>query len=416
VNPGSAVADRVRRRLAPAPPVLLFAQAGHVLGDMAVAAALAETLFFAVPVGEARLKVGLYLALAFAPYAVLSPLATRLLGRGLRAYGAAVVASDVGRALTCAVLVTRTDGPALYPLGFLILVLSRLHTVARHSLMPPLVPDRGNLLEANAAVSLVSAAAGIVGGGAALALARLVAPDAALVFAAAVFAFGSLSGLWLSPPVRRTGEAPPPPAWFGEGRLRRLVVALVCARAALGFTSMVIAFRFHSNGVAGLGVGLGALLVGTGLAPLAVRPVRRLFGRHLTVAALALLVVPAAVPFTLEGVGAAAALGGGVGFLVATARLGFDAAIQEQVGGDVIGRAYARYEAALQLGWVAGAAAATLLGVPLSLSGYGLAALGVGGSLAAWLLGWPAGSADSAALRRSPASRESSSSRTVSRP
>ena len=387
---GSAVADRVRSRLVPAPPVLLFAQSSHVVGDVAVAAALAETLFFSLPVGEARLKVGLYLALAFAPYAVLSPLATRLLGRGLRTYGAAIVGSDVGRAMACAVLVTRLDSPAVYPLGFVVLVLSRIHTVARHSLMPRLAGSARNLLEANAAVSLVSAVAGIAGGAAAFGLARLVAPDAALLFAAVSFAIGSFSGLWLSPPARRTGAVPPAPAWFGEGPVRRLVVALVAARAALGFTSMVIAFRFHGDGTAGFTVGLGALMAGMGLAPVAIRPVRRLLGRHLTPAAVALLVLPALSPLTLDGIWAAGVLGAGVGFLVSIARLGFDAAIQEQVGGDVIGRAYARYEAALQLGWVAGAAAGTLLGLPLSSAGYGLVLLAVSGSLAAWLLGRPA--------------------------
>ncbi len=60
---------------------LAATQLGHAAGDGMVAVALAHTLFFAVPLGEARAKVALYLALTMAPFAVLSPLVGPLLDR-----------------------------------------------------------------------------------------------------------------------------------------------------------------------------------------------------------------------------------------------------------------------------------------------------------------------------------------------
>jgi hypothetical protein len=42
-------------------------QIGHAAADAAVAVALANTLFFAVPLGEARDKVTLYLVMTMAP-------------------------------------------------------------------------------------------------------------------------------------------------------------------------------------------------------------------------------------------------------------------------------------------------------------------------------------------------------------
>ena len=50
-------------------------------GDVMVAIALAGSIFFDVPVGEARAKVALYLAVTLAPLAVAGPLLVPLLDR-----------------------------------------------------------------------------------------------------------------------------------------------------------------------------------------------------------------------------------------------------------------------------------------------------------------------------------------------
>src|SRR5207245_6279754 len=50
-------------------------------GDALVALALADSVFFSIPVGQARVRVALYLALTMAPLAVAAPLLVPLLDR-----------------------------------------------------------------------------------------------------------------------------------------------------------------------------------------------------------------------------------------------------------------------------------------------------------------------------------------------
>src|SRR5712692_7275302 len=51
-------------------------------GDALVAIALADSVFFSLPAGQARVKVALYLALTMAPLAVAGPLMAPLLDHG----------------------------------------------------------------------------------------------------------------------------------------------------------------------------------------------------------------------------------------------------------------------------------------------------------------------------------------------
>ena len=53
----------------------------HAAGDALVAVALAGTLFFAVPIDEARSRVALYLVLTMLPFSLLVPVAGPLLDR-----------------------------------------------------------------------------------------------------------------------------------------------------------------------------------------------------------------------------------------------------------------------------------------------------------------------------------------------
>ena len=89
---------------------LAEAQVAHAIGDGMVAVALANTLFFAVPLGEARDKVALYLALTMAPFAVLSPVVGPWLDRRSAAYRMAILIAAGGRAGLPVRLSTRTNG------------------------------------------------------------------------------------------------------------------------------------------------------------------------------------------------------------------------------------------------------------------------------------------------------------------
>ena len=102
-------------------------QAAHAAGDAIVAVALADTLFFAVPVGEARHQVALYLGLTMAPFALLSSVVGPWLDRRRGSLRLAIVVAALGRAALAVLLSGRTDRFELYPLAFGLLVLSRVH-------------------------------------------------------------------------------------------------------------------------------------------------------------------------------------------------------------------------------------------------------------------------------------------------
>jgi hypothetical protein len=63
-----------------------------------VSVALANTLFFAVPLGEARDKVALYLVMTMAPFALLSPLVGPILDRTRGAYRLAIIGAGLAAA------------------------------------------------------------------------------------------------------------------------------------------------------------------------------------------------------------------------------------------------------------------------------------------------------------------------------
>ncbi|MDQ3946510.1 MAG: hypothetical protein M3357_15445, partial [Actinomycetota bacterium] len=175
-------------RMAPSFRRLTWLQLAHAAADAAVAVALADTLFFSVPTGDARDKVALYLAVTMAPFAVLSPFVGPLLDARRGAYRIALVGAALGRALLAALLASRTERVELYPLAFGLLVLSRVHGVSRSALVPELLNPGRSLVGANAWLAVVSVVGAALGAGAAAGLNRLGGSALALWAAAAVFA------------------------------------------------------------------------------------------------------------------------------------------------------------------------------------------------------------------------------------
>ncbi len=166
---------------------LAVVQAMHGVGDAMVAVALANTLFFNVPIGEARDKVGLYLALTMTPFAVLSPLVGPWLDRRRGAYRLGIIVSALGRAVLALLLATRTDVLALYPLAFGLLVLSRVHGISRSAIVPNAIGDEKPLIWANAWLSVISVVGAAVGAGIAGAAQQVFSTKVSLWLASFVF-------------------------------------------------------------------------------------------------------------------------------------------------------------------------------------------------------------------------------------
>ncbi|MBO8203333.1 MFS transporter [Streptomyces smyrnaeus] len=144
---------------------LIELHAVNSAGDMLITVALASTVFFSVPTGEARGRVALYLAVTMAPFVLLAPVIGPLLDRvphGRRAAMAAAMTARAVLALTMAGAVA-TGGLELYPAALGVLVSSKAYGVVRSAVVPRLLPPRISLVKANSRVTL----AGLLATGAA---------------------------------------------------------------------------------------------------------------------------------------------------------------------------------------------------------------------------------------------------------
>ena len=119
---------------------LLISHTFDGIGNTLVAIALAGTLFFSIPAGEARGRVLLYLLFTVVPFAVVSALLGPLLDRGVGFRRLAVVVAGLARAQLCWMMAARTRSLLLFPLSLGVLVGQRFFTITRASLVPACVP------------------------------------------------------------------------------------------------------------------------------------------------------------------------------------------------------------------------------------------------------------------------------------
>src|SRR4051812_6709700 len=137
-------------------------------GDALVAVALAGTLFFSVPLGQARGRVALYLVLTLLPFSFLVPIAGPLLDRLRHGRRNVLAATAGGRGLLTWVMAGAIAGLGLYPLALGVLVLARAYGVARSAATPRVRPEGMSLIQANARLNVAgtaaSSAAAAVGG------------------------------------------------------------------------------------------------------------------------------------------------------------------------------------------------------------------------------------------------------------
>jgi hypothetical protein len=392
-------AGRVRSRLAGGETgmVRLFdLHAISAAGDTLITVGLAGTIFFAVPLGEARGKVALYLLVTMVPFAVLAPLIGPLLDHVRHGRRYALATTMLGRALLALLIADQLHRPALYPAAFGVLVLSRAYGVARAAAVPRLLPARLGLSQVNARGSGYGTLAGLLVLPIGLA-AFWIGPQWPLRVSAAIFLVGMVLALRL--PASADAEPPAAPQPFpriwrrreraGEPVLAgRLVLATVVGsathRVLYGFLLIFFAFSIRAGqlptAVGGwtlgegtaLGVVSAALLTGTVVA-VAVGSrlrIRRPIGMQAAGFLLAGLVAGAAAAwFTLPLVlllCLAVAVSSGL------AKLAVDSTIQERLPERLRATAFARSETVLMLAFVAGGAAG-LVPAPGRL-GVGLAA------------------------------------------
>ncbi|MFI0895816.1 MFS transporter [Streptomyces sp. NPDC020983] len=367
---------------------LIELHAVNSAGDMMVTVALASTVFFSVPSGEARGRVALYLLVTMAPFALLAPVIGPLLDRLQHGRRAAMAMAMMARAVLAWTMagVISTAGLGLYPAALGVLVASKAYGVVRSAVVPRLLPGRTTLVKANSRVTLsgllATAVAAPVGAGL-----NVIGPQWPLYGAFVVFLCGAILSLSLPAKVDSARgeervrlsadeEASPEPTGIPGRRPGLLgvgpsVLHALQGNAGLrslsGFLTMFLAFMMREHPLGGLtpAMSLGVVGVAAG--------VGNAFGTALgawlkargpeVIIATVLLCALTAATFAAGwySIVTVAALTAVAGISQALAKLSLDALIQRDVPEPVRTSAFARSETALQLSWVVGGGLGILL-------------------------------------------------------
>jgi Major Facilitator Superfamily len=368
-------------------------------GDALLTVSLASSLFFQVSTNEARSKVILYLLLTMAPFAVVAPLLGPIIDRSRGARRATVVVSTAARAAISLFLANDLKGPLLYPLAFLMLVLSKVYLVTKGSLVPLVVapsehPGGDELATANARLGLLSSLTSLAASIPAVGVLELLGGAWVLRLDTVVLIFGTVVALRL--PVGRSRRAPPPEpgvtegapvvadaqdAWDEETPIGALgpranthpevilaLSAMSILKGLVGFVTFLLAFSLHRNGNdAGwygfmLASSVGGALVGVVIVPRA----RKVLSEPAMLAVSIWSVALAGVLVALVGgIAIQALLAFVIGMASAASKPAFDALVQRYVPTAAQGRAFARFETRLQLVWVIGAFLPVVVNLPL---------------------------------------------------
>jgi hypothetical protein len=333
-----------------------LAHLGSVAGDAMVAVALAGSVFFDIPVGEATGKVALYLILTMAPLAIAGPFLVPLLDRaGPRraiSFGAAL-----GRAVVCIYAAPRFGTLLLFPSALVLLVLAKVHGITRNGLAVAYAGPNEGLVRANARLGRIGVGGAIIGAAPALALLRLGGASAVLYGAAAAYGIAALLNLRLPHPRLAGGPA----EVSKRGAIPQLAAPAIGAaglRAASGFLLFALAFALRRGGeptwwfgVLAAAATAGSFL-GNVIAPRLPSSMREEAVVVASVAAAGVGAVLAFVAFELPVLVVFAVV---VGITSELGRLAFQTLMQRLAPGGAYGRVFVRYEVMFQLAWVGGA-------------------------------------------------------------
>ncbi|MCB0993750.1 MAG: MFS transporter [Acidimicrobiales bacterium] len=399
--------DAERKAAAKASPFNRLARV-HALsaaGDAMVAVALAGSLFFSIDPSAARWRVGLYLALTVAPFALMSPLIGPALDRAKGGRRIMIVVLNLGRAISAMLMITNIDSLWLFPLAFAQLVFGKGYAISKAAIVPTTVRDEAELVEKNARLQVLSGVAGFIGAAPAGLASLIAGPGAAVFLATGVFAAAFVYSLQL--PKTAVADEPDSPVEKAELRGGAIILsasAMGILRGIVGFFSFLVAFGFRGGtddvDLSGTGTALGAalhqalgfttnadaglpawqlglvlggsvvgMLVGSVIAPHARKITAEeniLFGALLLCAAVGLLTA------WTGGLLGAFVLALTVGATSSAGKLAFDSTVQRDAPDANYGRSFARFETRFQLIWVLGAIIPVVLTIPARLGFFGI--------------------------------------------
>jgi hypothetical protein len=325
-------------------------------GDALIAISLADSVFFSLPVDEAKLKVASYLGLTMLPLAVAGPLLVIPLDRAGPRRWVSLSAALV-RAVVAAIAAPRVDSLLLFPLALALLVASKVHAITKNGLtMAYADPDEG-LMQANARLGRVAVGGALWAAPFGFVLLRLFGAAGPMYLAALVYAVSAAMNLRAPPPrthapVRSVGP---------RGRVAALTLPAIGAvgmRAASGFLLFLLAFSLRRGGQPAwwFAVLAGSAVAGGFLADMvAPRFPRTVREEAMVVSCVLGAGLGASVAFQWYALPILAVFAAVAGAATEFGRLAFQSLMQRHAPSGAIGRVFVRYEVLFQLAWVAGA-------------------------------------------------------------
>jgi hypothetical protein len=264
-------------------------------------------------------------------------------------------------------MVPNLNSLLLFPLAFAQLVLQKTYTVSRAALVPSVVRDEEELVEANSRLGVL---AGVIGfcAVAPAGLCYLIDESLPLVLMAVWFVVAAIAA-WQLPSDVVAAE----PADRAEQRELRSVHVVLAAsamglvRATIGFLFFHLLFwlRDQDKGTAWFGVGVSlaavATMGGNVVGPAIRRAVRE---DRMLVGALGLAAAAGFGAAITGGVIAGLLLMATCNFAGAVGRLAFDSLVQAQAPDANRGRAFAQFETRFQLAWVVGGLIPVAITIP----------------------------------------------------
>jgi MFS family permease len=338
----------------------------HGAGDTAVAVAMAGTLFFQSPTGEARLQVAQFLALTMLPFVIVAPLISPILDRFGHGRRWAIGTTMAVRAFLCWVLADAVinGSMALFPAALGVLVASKAYIVTRSAAVPRLLPEQLTLVRANSRISL----AGVVGAAVSAPLAVLATsfgPEWALRYGFVVFVAATVLAILLPAQVDSArGEERTP--LISRVRVPHIVVVGLHANAGVrllsGFLTMYLVFLLREDPFPGweerpelsIGLVIGAAGIGNTVGIAVGTRLRPAPPEITAIAALVTATAVTAFVAVFYSFPTAVLIGLVAGMAQPLAKLALDALIQHEVPEQTRTGAFARAETLLQLSWVVG--------------------------------------------------------------
>jgi MFS family permease len=357
---------------------LVEAHALQAAGDAVITVALAGSLFFSVPTGQARTRIALYLLVTMAPFALVAPVLGPLLDRFRHGRRWALAATMLARGTLGLVIGHAVSGHlslaqqlALYPAALGVLVGIKTYSVVRSAAVPRVLPAEMTLVQANSRLTLVGVVAPGVAAAISLGITRAFGHLTALRFGAVIYVVAAVLAVRLPREIdggRETTDSeqrPPVGAVWRLGQADKEVAAVLRSAAALrwlgGFLLFFGAFVVKEHkGIGGLpaNVSLAVLAIGIGGGNILgtvfgsrtpARAAARLDVLLLSVTAVTTMLT--ALDFGVFTVFAVAIVSSAT---AAIAKIGLDATIQRRVDDAVRTSTFARSETTLQLAWVVG--------------------------------------------------------------